>query len=202
MVEFRNTPPRAPIPHRSNDALVEDLCLALRAVGVNEVWSPTQEAVAEAVAIADELDARGVIVVERLNRLTEETGWLMPKLLEDCRRSPETHPHVTELDGVRRALRCRYCRAAERPESDARYYACDQCLGALIHSFESLVAVEGTVLFRTYNVDWRCAHADADTVVLGINDNDYEGGMSAAGDCKRCLQDAARLRQVARDHAS
>jgi hypothetical protein len=137
MVEFRNTPPRAPIPHRSNEELLEDLCLALRAVGVNEVWSPTQEAVTEVLAIAGELDARDVLVGERLNRLTEETGWLMPKLLEDCRRSPETQPHVTELDGVRRALRCRYCRAAEHPEDDDRYYACDQCLEALIQSFES-----------------------------------------------------------------
>ena len=200
MVEFRNTPPRSPIPNRSTNDLLEDLCLALRAVGVQEVWPATQEAVAEALAIATELDARGVSVVDRLNRLSEETGWLMPKLLEDCRRSPEMPPYVTELDGVRRRFRCRYCKEAERPEDDDRYSACDQCLGKLIHSFESLVAVEGTVLFRTYNPDWRCPHADSDTVVLGIDH--YEDGMLRPGDCKRCLQETKHRRQAARGHAS
>jgi len=195
-----NTTPRSPIPNRSTNDLLEDLCLALRAVGVQEVWPATQEAVAEALAIATELDARGVSVVDRLNRLSEETGWLMPKLLEDCRRSPEMPPYVTELDGVRRRFRCRYCKEAERPEDDDRYSACDQCLGKLIHSFESLVAVEGTVLFRTYNPDWRCPHADSDTVVLGIDH--YEDGMLRSGDCKRCLQEAKRRRQSARSHAS
>ena len=38
MVEFRNTPPRPPIPNRAVNDLLEDLCLALRAVGVEEVW--------------------------------------------------------------------------------------------------------------------------------------------------------------------
>jgi hypothetical protein len=74
----------------------------------------------------------------------------MPKLLEDCGRSPEEPPYVTELDGVRRRFRCRYCKAAEH-QNDDRYAACDQCLDQLIDSFVLLVAVEGTVLFRTYN---------------------------------------------------
>jgi hypothetical protein len=199
MVEFRNTPARPPISNRSSDELLEDLCLALRAAGVQEVWPDTREAVMEAVAIANELDARGISFVERLNRLSTETGWLMPRLLEDCRRGPETPPYVTELDGVRRRLRCRYCRAAEHPEGD-RYSACDRCLTALISSFDSLVALEGTVLFRTYNADWRCPHANPDTVVLGITN--YEGDLLAGGDCKRCLQVAAHRRQTARDHAS
>jgi len=199
MVEFRNTPPRPPIPKRTANDLLEDLCLALRAVGVEEVWPASREAVAEALAIAAELDARGVSFADRLNRLSEETGWLMPKLLEECRRCPEDVSHVTEFDGVRRRFRCRYCKNAEHPEDD-RYAACDPCLEKLIHSFSSLVALEGTVLFRTYNPDWRCPHADSDTVVLGIDY--YEDGMLRPGDCKRCLQEAKHRRHTARGHAS
>ena len=200
MVEFRDTPPRPPIPERTANDLLEDLCLALRTIGVGEVWAASRESVAEAVAIATELDARGVSFADRLHRLSEETGWLMPKLLEECRRYPEVVPHVTESDGVRRQFRCRYCKNAEHPEDDDRYSACDLCLEKLVHSFSSLVAIEGTVLFRTYNPDWRCPHADADTVVLGIDH--YEDGMLRPGDCKRCLQEAKHRRHAARDHAS
>src|SRR5256712_7680878 len=115
MVEFRNTPPRPPIPKRTTNELVEDLCLALRAVGVEEVWPASGESVAEALALAAELDARGVSFADRLNRLSEETGLLMPKLLEECRRCPEEVPHVTEFDGVRRRLRIRYCQKDGQP---------------------------------------------------------------------------------------
>jgi hypothetical protein len=195
VVEFRDTPLRPPIPNRAANDLLEDLCLALRAVGVG-----SREAVAEALAIAAELDGRGVSFIDRLNRLSEETGWLMPELLEECRRSPEERPYITGLDGVRQRFRCRYCKQAEHPEDDDRYWACDQCLEKLIHSFTSLVAVEGTVLFRTYNPDWRCPHADPDTVVVGIDH--YEDGMLRPGDCKRCLQEAKRRRQTPRRHAS
>jgi hypothetical protein len=200
MAEFRNTPPRPPIPSRPSDELLEDLCLALRGIGVQEVWQGSRKAITEAIAIANELDARGVPFVERLDRLSIETGWLMSRLLEDCRRSPDMPPYVTELDGVRRALRCRYCRVAERPEEDDRYFACDRCLAALIASFDSLVAVDGTVLFRTYNADWRCPHADADTVVLSVSN--YEDVLLAAGDCKRCLQAVADRRRAANQRAS
>jgi len=78
MVEFRDTPPRPPIANRTAHDLVEDLCLALRAVGVG-----SREAVAEALAIAAELDARGVSSVDRLNRLSEETS-LVPGQCFGC----------------------------------------------------------------------------------------------------------------------
>jgi hypothetical protein len=193
MVEFRDTPPRPPMANRTVNDLLEDLCLAFREVGIRE-WVPASgNAAAEVLAIAAELDARGVNVADRLNRLSEETGWMMPRLLEECRRSPAGPLYVTELDGVRRRLRCRYCQAAEHPEEDTRYFACDQCFDKLIHSFTTLVPVRGTVLFRTYNPDWRCSHAGPDTVVLGIDQ--YEEGMLGPGDCNACLQEA-KLRRL------
>ena len=189
MVEFRNTPPRASIGDRDSTELLEDLCIALREVAVRDGWLPKSEevqaSVREALAIATELDSRQVAPTERLDRLSQETGWLMGHLLEECRHFPRVLPRVRELDGIRRHLRCRYCKSAERPEDDVKLAACDACLRRVVRSFESLEPVVGTVLFRTFNSGWRCEHADSDTVLLGVDW--YEDGLCGPGKCKRCL---------------
>ncbi len=190
MTEFRNTPPRVHIPGRSSAELLEDLCIALRNVAVYEnYWSvgPDPPRVQEAVSIATELERRQVDVSERLDRLSQETRWLMKELLDDCRKFPAVIPRVRELDGIRRYLRCGYCRSAERPENDTALSACDACLRNMIESFDSLNAIEGTVLFRTYTSQWRCEHADENTVLVGAI---YEEEALGSGKCRRCLENA------------
>lgn len=201
MVEFRNTPRRPSIGDRESRELLNDLCIALRDVAVRERSLPkgedAQASVREAVAIALELEKRHVDVRERLQQVSQETGWLMTHLLEDCKRFPDVVPRVRELDGIRRYFRCHYCKAAERPEEDVKYGACNACLGKLIQSFDSLAPIEGTVLLRTYNPEWRCAHADAETVLLGINY--YEDGFLGPGECRRCLESALAVREASGD---
>ena len=197
VVEFRNTPTRPAIEKRDTPELLEDLCIALRDVAVREGSLPrsedSQSAVSASVSIAAELEKRGVATTDRLERLSEETGWLMNELLADCRSFPRVVPRVRELDGIRRYLRCRYCKSAERPESDVKWGACNACLTRIIKSIDSLEPIEGTVLFRTYNSDWRCAHADADTVLLGANF--YEEGFLGPGVCQACLKDELAQRE-------
>lgn len=118
----------------------------------------------------------------------------MTQLLQECRQFPSVVPHVRELDGIRRNLRCRYCKSAERPEDDVTLCACNACLRRVIRSFESLEPVAGTVLFRTFNPGWRCEHADSDTVLLGIDW--YEDGLLGPAKCKRCLEKDLILRET------
>jgi hypothetical protein len=203
VVEFRNTPARSAIGERDSAELLEDLCIALRDVAVREGSLPRSEdaktAVRLAADIAAELDARGVTTSERLDRLSQETGWLMHQLLEDCRRFPSVLPRVRELDGIRRYIRCRYCKAAERPEDDVRWGTCDTCLRRIIESLDSLNVIEGTVLFRTYNSEWRCEHADANTVLLAANF--YAEGFLGPGACRRCLDEEVAKREAKGERA-
>lgn len=114
---MKNTPPEPPIEQRETGELVEDLCLALRDVGVGDQNLPDGEWVVSAVRrvqrLHGELSRRGADVTRRLERLSEETSWQMPPLLRDCLMYPEVIPYVRERDGVRRALRCLACRKRE-----------------------------------------------------------------------------------------
>jgi hypothetical protein len=111
---MKNTPAEPPIEQRETGELVEDLCLALRDVGVGDHNLPDGEWVVSAVLrvrrLHDELSRRGADVTRRLERLSEETSWQMTPLLRDCLMYPEVIPYVRERDGVRRALRCLACR--------------------------------------------------------------------------------------------
>jgi hypothetical protein len=191
VIEFRNTPLPPEIRSRSSEELLEDLCIALRQVGVGErVFRAGEDAQGEirnVVAIADELEKRSYDYTGRLERLSNETGWQVIFLLDECKRFPRAIPYVRDLDGIRRQFRCRYCRRAERPEDDVSLSACDQCLSKMILTFESLKSLPGTILFKTYDQVFRCQHADDDTVLLSA----YLGqeGVYEPGQCKRCLQD-------------
>ena len=196
-MEFRNTPPRVSPQGRPVPELLEDLCVALRDVAVRDhsmsTYATAESWIREVVSIATELERRQVDVSERLDRLSEETGWLMKRLLDDCKAFPAVDPHVRGLDGIRRYFRCDYCRSAERPEDDMEFGACNACLGRMIQSFESLTAIEPTVLFRTYNAQWRCGHADENTVLLAPS---YEAGVWGPGRCRQCVETMLRDRSV------
>ena len=190
MVEFRNSISSSIIEHRETEELLNDLCVALREVAVWERSLPTgeraRESVQNAVDIARELEKRNASFDSRLEELSKETGWMMRQLLEECRQFPGVVPTVRDSDGVRRQLRCSYCKVRERRETELKYWACDACFQLFIQSFESLVPIKGTVLFRTYNANWRCKHADENTIVLGRDH--FEDGIHGPGECKQCLE--------------
>src|SRR5690242_6375754 len=119
---MHDTPPPPPVVDRTVETLLEDLCVALRYVGVQNGAGPRgRQAIEEACEIKRELDKRGVDPTQRLTTLTQETRWRMDELLKDCLDFPRRTPEVKELDGVRRGLRCPLCGIREYPLATSDY---------------------------------------------------------------------------------
>ncbi|HEX7314370.1 MAG TPA: hypothetical protein VF297_10630 [Pyrinomonadaceae bacterium] len=128
---MKNTPAELPVEQRETEELVEDLCLALRNVGVLDYGLPEGEQVVAAVLrvqrLHGELSRREADVTRRLERLSKETSWQMIPLLRDCLRYPDIIPYVREHDGIRRALRCPICRKRELSRREGIVWLCDAC---------------------------------------------------------------------------
>ena len=129
---MKNTPTELPIEQRGTEELVEDLCLALRDVGVSDYLLPYGEYAVSAVLrvqqLHGELSRRGADFTRRLERLSEETSWQMKPLLRDCLMYPDVIPYVRERAGIRRALRCPACLKHELPGGkDVGAWLCDAC---------------------------------------------------------------------------
>lgn len=128
---MKNTPAELPIEQRETEKLIEDLCLALRNVGVQDYGLPQDEHVlAEVLRVQRlhaELSRRGAEVTHRLERLSEETSWQMIQLLRDCLVYPDVIPYVRERDGIRRVLRCPVCRKREISAREGVVWLCDVC---------------------------------------------------------------------------
>jgi hypothetical protein len=193
-----DSPPRPPIHNRPNEELLEDLCLELRHVACNEGDLPLGERVAahvrEVCALHDELATRRFDCLPRLERLSEETRWQIPTLLDDCLAYPQRTPYVREPDGIRRFLRCHLCTKAERPPDAKLFWFCDTCMGRVLDAVRQRVPIPGIIVFRTCNVECRCTHADADTVLAG-EDQFYVDEVY--GVCETCIHDEIERRRVA-----
>jgi hypothetical protein len=128
---MKNTPAELPVEQRETEELVEDLCLALREVGVGDYCLPKGEEAVSAVLrvqrLHGELSRRGADITRRLERLSEETSWQMLPLLRDCLMYPDVIPYVRERDGIRRALRCPNCRERELSRREGVLWLCDAC---------------------------------------------------------------------------
>jgi hypothetical protein len=193
-----NSQPRPPIEKRANEEILEDLCLELRNVACGEGTLPLGERVLvhirEVRALQAELAKRRVNYSPRLERLSEETRWQMLTLLDDCLAYPKRIPYVREPDGIRRFLRCHLCTKAERPADAKLFWFCDTCMRRVLEAVQQRAPISGIILFRTYNVECRCAHADTDTVLAGeaqsYDDNVY-------GVCERCINEEIEKRGVA-----
>jgi hypothetical protein len=192
-----NTPPPLPIEQRETPDLVEDLCLALRNVGVGDytlrrdVQGEMLTHIKEVQKIYSELQKRNVHPRDRIILLSNETNWQMHRLLDDCLAYPDVIPFVREIDGIRRALRCPLCLKKEVPDREG-IWLCDACLSAAINAIDNKTPVDGLVLLRTYNPSKWCDHADAETVMM-VFDNDWIG----EGYCKECLlQERSRRDQL------
>jgi hypothetical protein len=185
---MHDTPPPPPPQERDTVTLLEDLCVALRDVGVYDYELPAGARVLKAVedvrAIHHELEHRGADPTERLAELSEQTRWQMAALLQDCLGYPQVTPYVREQDGVRRHLRCYLCRQAERPADARTFWFCDGCLRRILVAIDRREPIDGVVLFRTYNEGCRCEHADAETVLASESWSD-----TIFGNCRRCFED-------------
>ncbi len=170
----------------STDELVEDLCLALRDVGV-WTWSlPNDENAVSKVKNVQEiyalLEQRKADVRPRIRHLSEETSWQMETLLQECLAFPEIVPYVRDLDGVRRSFRCSICQKREFPDREG-IFLCDVCLAQAKDSFESKLPMNGLLLLRLYNEAYWCKHADSETVLMAFDDY----GTLEDTWCEKCI---------------
>ena len=135
---MKNTPAELPFEQRDTEELVEDLCLALRDVGIRDYCLPKDEEAVSAVlrvqGLHGELSRRGADLTRRLERLAEETSWQMLPLLRDCLIYPDVIPYVRERDGIRRVLRCPACRQREISRREGVVWLCDACKAELAAS--------------------------------------------------------------------
>src|SRR5215207_2079190 len=150
---MRNTTPELPIEERDTPGLIDDLCLALRDVGVRDHSLPNDARAVSAIEnvqrIHAELERRGANLTHRVARLSEETEWQMAPLLQECLDYPRVIPYVRESDGVRRAFRCFVCQKLEFPDRSG-LLLCDACLVQAAESTQSLIPWGGLLLFRIY----------------------------------------------------
>ena len=169
---------RDPIPNLAEqnlETLIDELCLALRDVGVSTQYLPEvrppqdiSHAVGIVQCLAEELRRRDTDLTPRLKTLSEETKWKMSDLYAECLSYPATRPWVKAAsDGLRIALRCKACDKNEFPEHSQRLRLCCSCLDNFDTALAMATPREFLLLYRTYTKDARCEHADDDTV-LGV----------------------------------
>jgi len=192
-----NTPPKPPIGERSDETLVEELCLALRNVGVFDSGlylpnnSKVRMLVEEVCDIHAELVRRKINISPRISLLSKETSWKMDDLLADCLVYPKRQPYVKELDGIRRTLRCHLCRKAERPPDAKLFWFCESCMKNVVSSLQQKVACDGIVIFRSYTPNSRCSHADADTPLAAEWYSEQIFGV-----CEKCVSEEIDRRRA------
>jgi hypothetical protein len=184
---MHDTPPPPPVGNRDTPVLLDDLCIALREVGVRDYELPHGQRVVRAVedvcAIDAELRRRNIDSSSRLRELSTQTHWQMEMLLADCRNYPKTIPYVREEDGIRRRLRCTLCCQAERPQNAKQFWMCDACIRRVIDAIQRRLPIDKIILFRSYSIPARCLHADEDTVLAAEVWND-----TIFGNCEECFK--------------
>lgn len=192
---MRPTDPPPPQSERASQTLIEELCLALRDVGVRSQFLPYGGPLPDLAfevervrTVANELRLRAVDVTERLDTLTQETQWQMRELFSECMRYPETHPWVRDAkSGLRIALRCEGCGTKAFPEQSRRLRLCDDCLTIMDTALATAKPMQRLLLYRTYTPEARCEHAGDDTV-LGVYPWTTEWSEDfPVGFCRTCL---------------
>lgn len=190
---MRNTSPEPTVEERDTARLIEDLCLALRDVGVQNFHVPNDEcgpaSIKSVQQIHAELEKRGVDCQSRLARLSEETKWQMERLLQDCLAYPEIVPYVREEDGVRRFFRCYVCGEREFPDRKG-LLLCDICLLRSAEAIRDRVPWGELLLLRIYNESYWCRHANAETVMAAFDDYETLGSTW----CAQCIDEELRRR--------
>jgi hypothetical protein len=97
-LEIRNSTPSPPLVEWEDAPLLEELCLALRDVGVSNLQLPDGEGVRRAISRVKELSAelkeRDIDVSSRIARLSSETNWDMDSLLRQTLSFPRAVPYL------------------------------------------------------------------------------------------------------------
>jgi hypothetical protein len=98
LMAIRNTPPLPPIGEWETPKLVEELCIALREVGVKNRELPDGEDIRRAIFRVKEiyavLEERCIGVADRVRRLSAETKWDIEGLLRDALDFPQALPYL------------------------------------------------------------------------------------------------------------
>lgn len=190
---MRNSLPEPPIEERETPKLIEDLCLALRDVGVRDYGLLKDDRGFASIKVVQqihaELENRGVDYRLRLAQLSEETKWQMEPLLQECLAYPEVVPFVRESDGVRRVFRCYVCREREFPDRKG-LLLCNTCLAQCAEAIQNRVPWGGLLLVRIYNESYWCKHANAETVMAAFDDYETLGYAW----CAECITEEQQRR--------
>ncbi|MFC4321730.1 hypothetical protein [Litchfieldia salsa] len=189
----RDTKNKQPINKRYDKELLEDLCIALRNVGVFDydlIYKDTYELehIEEVKKIHNELMLRNIDLSPRIKKLSDETKWRMEELLSECLQYPEVLPLVKDEDGIRRRLRCSLCNKGEYRVDDQKFLVCKQCLTEIKNAILSKKPIENVLLFKTYNTEVWCEHSDCDTLLAMLMDKEYSEVWSEAF-CIQCIEE-------------
>lgn len=194
-MEIRNTPTEPDLEWLDSPELLSQLMIALRNVGVHEVHLPCpSDTMVDWIGVVQRIHhllvQRAIDPTADLQKLSEQTGWLIQPLLEECLQWPKVTPHVREKDGIRRLQRCWLCCQREYPDAAAETL-CDGCLLQMIDLLRTRKPPEGFIFFRTYNQSHWCPHADSETVLMTSDDYDF----LADGRCELCLREEYERRR-------
>jgi len=194
-MEIRNTATEAELEWLDTEELIVQLMTGLRDVAVHENYLPSpSDRMVKSIKLVQRihsiLKGRNADPQTELRQLTTQTGWLMELLLEESLKWPEITPRVRDHDGILRSQRCELCHKSEYPLGAATR-ACNQCLRQLMDMLVQRTPPPGVIFFRTYNNSHRCAHADAETVLMTCDDEYF----LADGRCSQCLREEYEKRQ-------
>jgi hypothetical protein len=181
-MEMRNSPPKPPLQAWDNSALVEELCLVLREIGVENRSLPDGEIVRAAILrvkeISAEIEKRNLDCSARLARLSRETAWDMVSLLRDSLAYPDAVPYLASTPNPT----CGNCGVAISRK--AILALCDKCVRA---GLAQLSAGESDSHLDSCPI---CGRREKGFLV-------YAHGLEWMNYCRGCLEEAsARYRQA------
>jgi hypothetical protein len=181
-MEIRNTPPPLQMRDQDDSSVIEELCLALREVGVLNAQLPDGQKVRKRIAYVKELHAeleqRDVDPSSRIARLSHETNWDMESLLRDTLAFPDTVPYLAATPHPR----CGNCGKAISRK--ALLALCSPCL---MHGLEQLAAGKTDSHLDTCSV---CGRHEKGFLV-------YAYGLEWMNYCRSCLEEERARRDSA-----
>lgn len=181
--------PSIPIGDWTRDQLLLELDVALRELAFVRDF-PTGPLACAAVARVRrahaEIARREVDLATSLRDWSESTGWRMDECLRDALDHPKSIPYVRRSNGVRIAFECWCCTEGEHA-AVTRTRLCRACLQRVVALVRERTPSETFLIYRTYSPEFRCEHANDETVLA-------LGGWEppTPGWCERCLLDDLR----------
>ncbi len=180
LMEIRNTPSPPQICSQDDSKVIEELCLALREVGVLNEQLPDGRKVRKRIAyvkeLCAELEQRGVDPSSRIERLSRETNWDMKSLLRDTLAFPDAVPYLA----MTRQPTCGSCGKAISRK--ARLALCSPCI---TNGLEQLAAGKTESHLDTCPI---CSRNEKGFLV-------YAHGLEWMNYCRSCLKDEKARRE-------